>query len=336
LLKVNFLNLKKAFLEQSSRNQNANRRRTRRRQQARRKNTEVSFEADEEEDHEASVDYDQDEESSLLDTNSLTSSPPQLLLLLQEISLLEVTTTLHIMQGDYNANRKGASPVLSPDDACSICLCQWDQFTDIAIVAVLKCSHVLCASCLHEMHKECMKTQNDHMGTYKLPFCCSLCRSTIKPSILDDLATAVVNKGLVLSFVQFIDQSASYEESKEERKKMVVSLLANTCEFDVIKVEIHLFNLLQMILYDSSRDLNSNEKSEYFDLARAPVRKLEAEYKQLKSELDEMCDKEGADWRSLNSKIQRVNRKIAEARSNATKVAKKGLILKILFQKLKF
>jgi hypothetical protein len=72
---------------------------------------------------------------------------------------------------------------------------------------------------------------------------------------LDDLATTVVNKGLVVSFNQFIEQSASYEESKEERKRIIVSLLAKTCQFDVIKAEIHLFNLLQMILHDSSRDL---------------------------------------------------------------------------------
>jgi hypothetical protein len=236
------------------------------------------------------------------------------------MTLLEVTTTLHIIKGDYNANRKSTSPTLSQDDSCSICLYQWDQFSDIAIVALLKCSHSYCASCLDDLHKEGMKTQTDQMGTYKLPFCCSLCRSTIKPSILDDLATTVVNKGLITSFVQFIEQSSSYEESRPERERIIVSLLTNTCQFDVIKTEIHLFNLLQMILHDSSRDLNSNQKTEYFDLARAPVRKLEAEYKQLRSELDQMCDKEGANWKSLYSKMQRVNKKITEARSNATKV----------------
>jgi hypothetical protein len=238
---------------------------------------------------------------------------------MQEMTLLDVTTTLHIIQGDYNASRKKTSPVLSPDDSCSICLCQWDQFTDVAIVAVLKCSHPFCASCLHDMHKECARTQSDQLGTFKLPFCCSFCRAIIKPTILEDLANVVVSRSLIVSFNQFVEQSASYEESKDERKQIVASLLANTCHFDVIKTEIHLFNLLQMIMHDSSLDLNSNQKSEYFDLARAPVRQLEAEYKQLRSVLDQMCDKESTEWKSLYSKLQRLNKKIYEARSNATK-----------------
>jgi hypothetical protein len=65
-------------------------------------------------------------------------------------------------------------------------------------------------------------------------------------------------------------------------------------------------NILQMILHDSSRDLNSNQKADYFDLSRAPVRQLEAEYKQLRGELEQMCDKESDNWKSLNSKMQRL------------------------------
>jgi hypothetical protein len=75
-----------------------------------------------------------------------------------------------------------------------------------------------------------------------------------------------------VSFNQFVEQLASYEECKDERKQIVASLLAKTCHFDVIKTEIHLFNLLQMILNDSSQDFNHEQKSEFFDLARAPVR----------------------------------------------------------------
>jgi hypothetical protein len=134
-----------ASLEQAFQNQNANRRRTRRRQQARRRNAnEQMNQEDEEEEDETTIEQVSDGAGEKIET-----------------TLLEATTTLHIMQGDYNTNRKTSSPPLSPDDACSICLCQWDQFTDIAIVAVLKCSHSFCASCLHDLHKECMKTQTD-------------------------------------------------------------------------------------------------------------------------------------------------------------------------------
>jgi hypothetical protein len=277
--------------------------------QARQRNEQIELELNLDDEVDDSMDNNEDEEECW----SSVATP--------ETELLEVTTTLHIIQGDYNLNRSHATaPILSPDDACSICLCQWDQFTDVAIVAVLKCSLAYCASCLADMHKECTKTQSDQLGTYRLPFCCSLCRSTIKPEILDDLAATVVNKGLIVSFAQFVDQSASYEASREERKRIVVSVLGKTCRFDVVKAEIHLFNLLQMILHDSSLDLNSNQKVEYFELARAPVRQLEAEHKQLRDELEKMCCKESDEWKSLYFKMKSVYKKIAEARSNASKV----------------
>jgi hypothetical protein len=80
-----------------------------------------------------------------------------------------------------------------------------------------------------------------------------------------------------------------------------------------------------MILNDSRelpRDHTFHQKSEYFDLARTPVRRLESEHRQLRRDQNKITDRESAEWKSLNLKIQKVYKQIAEARANATKVRK--------------
>jgi DNA-nicking Smr family endonuclease len=231
------------------------------------------------------------------------------------ISCSDATTTLHIKQGTYNAKRKVSRAILNPNDSCPICMRQWDQFVDNSIVAILECSHTCCATCLFNLHKECQTIEEN----YQIPFSCSLCRLALKPTVLSDLANMVVNASLIASFGRFVAQTGLLDENEDVRRNMVVNLLLDTCEFDVCRTESKLYELLQMILHDSSQALNSAQKSEYFELAREPVRRIENECVLLRSELNGIYDNESQEWKNKYLKLQRLAKQLTEARENATK-----------------
>jgi hypothetical protein len=183
----------------------------------------------------------------------------------------------------------------NPDhNSCPMCWETWSEKAEPSIVVILPCDHPCCAKCLQKFEKMCKSNTID--------FQCSLCRFALKTSIIKDIARLVVKQDLFESFRKL---SEMLPFNKESKAKLIVSLLVKHL-FNVCEVESSLFEMIGLYISSSSAkqeveevnvveveernrvDLSHEEKQKYFELARAPVLKLQNELKAICKEIQEL------------------------------------------------
>jgi len=167
---------------------------------------------------------------------------------------------------------------------------------------------------LTRLHEACTKRENDDEEEDMQNFCCVLCRKTLTKSTLQDVALQVVNKRLITSLNEFAQRLPF---AVDEFNELVVSLLTNQFEFDASKVENALFNMVGLVEHDPSEHLNHDNKQEFYNTARAPVLKLQAEYATLKEDLFQINDTDSVEWRRKRIALNDMQKKLNSARRNA-------------------
>jgi hypothetical protein len=125
---------------------------------------------------------------------------------------------------------------------------------DLKLFTILPCS--CCYECLIKNIMNSHEKQRDAMGEFNFKFDCGICRLDLDEAIPYEAANLVLNKGLVPSFVQFISSGSSREE-RRERRQLVYTLLVDTFEYDVGRVEATLFNLIEILDYHGPTELTS-------------------------------------------------------------------------------
>ena len=145
---------------------------------------------------------------------------------------------------------------------------------------------------------------------------CTLCRKKIHRSTIENVAHLVFSKRLISS-LNLLFKKLPFD--KQEFEDLVVSLLLNkSIEFDVSKVENSLFNMIGLV-DDRQIDhkLNHEEKQKFYEIARAPVQKLQQEYSNLRQKLVDIIDSDSKEWKVLKQDLQDVQKSLHEARKNA-------------------
>ena len=205
---------------------------------------------------------------------------------------------------------------LTNDDQCPICYIQWNNFIDPSIAIILRCNHACCATCLLRFQKECENNDEEEDEDERVKFCCVLCRKTIPKNTIEQVVHDVVNNRLISSFHVFLRKLPF---DSQEFKDLVVSLLLDkTIEFDISKVEYALFNMIGLVdNREQDQNLNYIEKQKIYELARAPVQKIQEEYMSLRKQLANLNDTDGEEWKAKKKALQDVQARLNEARKNA-------------------
>jgi len=138
-----------------------------------------------------------------------------------------------------------------------------------------------------------------------MDFQCSLCRYALKSTIIKEIARLVVKQDMFESFKELSQMLAL---NKDRKNKLIVSLLIKH-QFNICLVENDLFEMIglyvspileknkneeenvQDIEAENRQDLSHEEKQVYFDLARAPVLKLQKELRSVYKKLEEFSGK---------------------------------------------
>ena len=116
------------------------------------------------------------------------------------------------------------------------------------------------------------------------------------------------------------EQAKKLPISKYEQKCLIVKLLVDDYEFDIGTVEKALFNMLGMVVgVDTTQDLNSEQKQEFFKLARAPVEKLQLEYDTIRRAQSRLLDTDSDEWNNYFEQLEEIKRKLNVARENAAR-----------------
>ena len=129
---------------------------------------------------------------------------------------------------------------------------------------------------------------------------------------MQEVALDVVRKNLIPSFIEFAKQLPF---SQEEFENLVSSLLLEKFEFEISLVENALFNMMGLV--DRNEKLDYEKKQEYYELARAPVLKLQEEYSNLRQDILVINDTESSEWKNKKKKLQELHKRLNEARKNA-------------------
>ena len=202
---------------------------------------------------------------------------------------------------------------LSTDDQCPICYIQWCNFVEPSIAAILPCNHACCASCLLRYHQACSNV-TDETDEEKPIFCCVLCRKSLSLDTIKEIAQLVASKRLIGSFIEL---AKKLPFNKDEYEELIVSLLVGKFEFDVSKVENALFNMVGLVDREPNEKLNYEQKQEYYELARAPVMKLQEEYSNMRQNLLLINDTDSVEWKTKKKELQELQKKLNAARKNA-------------------
>jgi len=180
-----------------------------------------------------------------------------------------------------------------------MCWESWSEHVEPSLIVILPCDHLCCAKCLQKFEKMC--------STNTMDFQCSLCRFALKTSIIKDIARLVVKQEMFESFKKL---SEMLPLNKERKEKLIVSLLVKHA-FNVCQVESDLFEMIGLYISSSSikeeeegggervlemeersqLDLSHEEKQKYFEIARAPVVKLQNEFNAIYKDLQELSGK---------------------------------------------
>jgi DNA-nicking Smr family endonuclease len=199
------------------------------------------------------------------------------------------------------------------DDYCSICMQQWGKFEEPTIAVILECRHATCVSCLFQFRNKCL-CDDDGPDFY-----CPLCKCKLDSgNTLEFIAAQVVRQKLIPSFSSL---TSYLPMSKPETDKLLVSLLLNEkFQFDVMKVENALFNMLTLVQFDDTdefRDLNPDQKQEIYVSARKPVQLLHERYMSLRTDLGSMLNTEDERFKAKHRELVELKRTIQEATRNA-------------------
>ena len=160
--------------------------------------------------------------------------------------------------------------------------------------------------------EESQETDDDECLTLS----CVLCRKKIPRTTIERVAHFVVTKKLIGSF-NILFKNLPFD--KQEYEDLIVSLLLNkSIEFDVSKVENSLFNMIGLVdNRQVDQKLNHEEKQKFYEIARAPVLKLQEEYSKLRQVLVDINDTDSEEWKMKKLELQGIQKRLHEARKNA-------------------
>lgn len=201
------------------------------------------------------------------------------------------------------------------DDICPMCFTEWSKFIELTLVAILPCKHACCVKCMCSFQKSNSNQENNQEEEEEdqaITNCCTLCRDEFSPSYLEDIANKIVEEKKIEILFDYLERLPLNED---ESKKLIRNLLLKN-EFDLSKCENALFGMVGFVC-TSEQDLSNLQKQEYFDLARAPVRKLAKEYQQIKQELSFILDYESEEWKSKYKQLEETKKQLNIARKNA-------------------
>jgi hypothetical protein len=240
------------------------------------------------------------------------------------------------------------------EDKCPVCWTQWTEFIepDTSIVCVLTCNHGFCIKCLatvktkhddSERRNQLISNRSQNSETTRRPqsqasseagdsnereneeneeeedvllYSCPVCRKNLASNLLEDVAYTVASSNIIKSVGEL---SAKLPLTKQERESLVAKILLNSCQFDVNKLKNILFNTIGLMSRDVSKSLTSDEKQIIYEQARAPVKKLQQEYSELKQKLQNIPDSEGQEWRRMNQILVQLESRLQNAQINAAK-----------------
>ena len=137
-----------------------------------------------------------------------------------------------------------------------------------------------------------------------MEFQCSLCRFALRSTIIKEIARLVAKQDM---FESFNELSKMLPLNKDKKNKLIESLLVKH-EFNVCQVEKDLFEMIGLYINSDKnedeeleraqdkeernrQDLSHEEKQKYFELARAPVLKLQSELNEIYKNLERFSGK---------------------------------------------
>lgn len=196
-----------------------------------------------------------------------------------------------------------------------MCYTEWSRFVDFNLAAILPCNHACCLKCMSSFQKsnEQLNAKGEQEDQEELSTnTCSLCREEFSPSYLEDIANKIVQDGLIGNLLEHLEKLPL---SEEEANKLVINLLLKN-DFDLAKCENALYSMAGYVSLNE-QDLSNEQKQEYFELARAPVKQLNEEYQRLKQELNSIFVSENEEWLKILEELKNVKEKLSAARRNA-------------------
>jgi DNA-nicking Smr family endonuclease len=239
------------------------------------------------------------------------------------------------------------------EDKCPVCWTHWTEFIepDTTVVCVLTCNHGFCVKCLatvktkhddSERRNQLINSRNNEAARSTvvpshaaaeavnqpdeeadeeeeedvLLYSCPVCRKNLASNLLEDVAYTVASSNIIKSVGEL---SAKLPLTKQERESLVAKILLNDCRFDVNKLKNILFNTIGLMSRDVSKSLTSDEKQIIYEQARAPVKKLQQEYSELKQKLQNIADSESQEWRKMNQMLAQLENRLQNAQINAAK-----------------
>ncbi|CAF0961640.1 unnamed protein product [Brachionus calyciflorus] len=199
-------------------------------------------------------------------------------------------------------------------DSCPFCSIQWSKFIEPSLAVVLPCDHACCVKCMINYRKICKESiEKEEEEEIPSDSSCALCRQLFSPAYLDEICQVVIKDRTIPSLFNHLKKLPL---GKEEGDKLIFKLLMDN-EFDINKIEGILFSMVGMVQADKGKDLDWEQKQEYFELAREPVRKLANEFLDLKNELNEIYDMESLEWIEKYKNLEEIKEMLNMARMNA-------------------
>ncbi|KAJ3097596.1 hypothetical protein HDU97_004724 [Phlyctochytrium planicorne] len=208
----------------------------------------------------------------------------------------------------------------SSEDGCPICRRPWPQFTSCDFSAIPPCKHAICAECLSSYRDECQKPfSNDIADGDMTTFYCVLCRERLAEGIVESMAMQLVKSKAIESLYVLAEGLMPNFRSKNDMDELISALLVSNF-FQISQVEGILFNMLGLVTSDDpDKVLQTADKQEIYKNARAPVKILEAEYKQTKDILEGAARASSEKYRLAAARIGPLTSELNAARMNAAR-----------------
>ena len=106
--------------------------------------------------------------------------------------------------------------------------------------------------------------------------------------------------------------------SQPDSDDLIVTLLSQTFEFDLSRVEYCLFNMVGLVEPNPDQELKADEKQKFYEAARAPVKKLQAKYVEIRAKLSVMGS-ESSESQVKRQELDLVKNEISIAMQNASR-----------------
>jgi len=216
----------------------------------------------------------------------------------------------------FLGDKQLAINAVNEDDDCPACMTGWSSFSEAKIVAILPCNHAMCIQCLYNWQKGWIETNADLPEKEKSKyFKCPLCRLDLKDDIVQAIAYAFAKRRPGELLNEFRQKLPVTDD--ENFNDLVVDLL-NRNEFSLDKTYDCLFNIVGLVEASPGESLNAAEKQAFYEQARAPVKLLRAELKQMRQEL-EAIDTESVDGIRLEKSYRLKQEQLTVAIKNAAR-----------------